>query len=128
MTCSFRRNRFSALSRLGLSGRRPAAKMKRQRGNHERGRDAEAEEVALPIPRHRLSQESNAKHYHHHLGELVLELVMFFSVLGGLRVFGVLGIVLGPVLFAVAAGILDVLSDDTAPSGAANNQSVDARS
>ena len=32
------------------------------------------------------------------------ELVMFFSVLGGLQVFGVLGIVLGPVLFAIAAG------------------------
>jgi predicted PurR-regulated permease PerM len=41
---------------------------------------------------------------------------MFFSVLGGLRVFGVLGIVLGPVLFAIAAGILNVLSDETAPS------------
>ena len=56
------------------------------------------------------------------------ELVMFFSVLGGLRVFGVLGIVLGPVLFAIAAGILDVLSDETAPSGGAKKQSVDARS
>jgi predicted PurR-regulated permease PerM len=45
------------------------------------------------------------------------ELVMFFSVLGGLQVFGVLGIVLGPVLFAIAAGILDVLSDEAAASG-----------
>jgi hypothetical protein len=56
------------------------------------------------------------------------ELVMFFSVLGGLRVFGVLGIVLGPVLFAIAAGILDVLSNETAMPGDAKIQSVDARS
>ncbi len=39
------------------------------------------------------------------------ELVMFFSLLGGLQVFGVLGIVLGPLLFAVAAAIVDVLND-----------------
>ena len=38
------------------------------------------------------------------------ELVMFFALLGGLRLFGVLGIVLGPVLFAIAASIVDVLS------------------
>jgi len=36
--------------------------------------------------------------------------VMFFALLGGLRLFGILGIVLGPVLFAVAASIIDVLS------------------
>jgi predicted PurR-regulated permease PerM len=35
---------------------------------------------------------------------------MFFAVLGGLQAFGVLGIVLGPVVFAVAASILQVLS------------------
>jgi predicted PurR-regulated permease PerM len=35
---------------------------------------------------------------------------MFFALLGGLRLFGVLGIVLGPVLFAIAASIIDVLS------------------
>jgi predicted PurR-regulated permease PerM len=56
------------------------------------------------------------------------ELVMFFSLVGGLQVFGVLGIVLGPVLFAIAAAILDVLSDETAMSGGAKTQSVDARS
>jgi predicted PurR-regulated permease PerM len=39
------------------------------------------------------------------------ELVMFFALLGGLQVFGILGIVLGPVLFAVAASIVDVLSE-----------------
>jgi hypothetical protein len=49
--------------------------MKRQRGDYECGRDGETEEFALPIPRHRLSQECNAKHHDHHLGELVLELV-----------------------------------------------------
>jgi predicted PurR-regulated permease PerM len=38
------------------------------------------------------------------------ELVMFFALLGGLQVFGLLGIVLGPALFAVAASIMDVLS------------------
>ena len=42
------------------------------------------------------------------------ELVMFFALLGGLQVFGVLGIVLGPVVFAVAASILEVLSGRTA--------------
>ena len=42
------------------------------------------------------------------------ELVMFFALLGGLQVFGLLGIVLGPVVFAVAGSILDVLSRDEA--------------
>jgi len=37
------------------------------------------------------------------------ELVMFFSVLGGLDVFGVLGIVAGPVVFAIAGTLLDTL-------------------
>lgn len=41
------------------------------------------------------------------------ELVMFFALLGGLQVFGILGIVLGPVLFAIAASIIDVLGDRT---------------
>ena len=53
---------------------------------------------------------------------------MFFSLLGGLQVFGVLGIVLGPVLFAIAGAILDVLSDETGASGGAPTQSVDGRS
>jgi predicted PurR-regulated permease PerM len=39
------------------------------------------------------------------------ELVMFFALLGGLRVFGPIGIVLGPVVFAVAVSILQVLRD-----------------
>ena len=44
---------------------------------------------------------------------------MLFSLLGGLQVFGVLGIVLGPVLCAIAGAILDVLSGETAASGGA---------
>ena len=37
------------------------------------------------------------------------ELVMFFSVLGGLQIFGVLGIVAGPVIFAIAGSLLHIL-------------------
>jgi predicted PurR-regulated permease PerM len=39
------------------------------------------------------------------------ELVMFFSVLGGLKLFGVLGIIAGPVVFAVAGSLLTTLRD-----------------
>ena len=39
------------------------------------------------------------------------ELVMFFALLGGLQIFGLLGIVLGPMLFAIAASIIDVLGN-----------------
>ncbi|MFQ5684028.1 MAG: AI-2E family transporter [Candidatus Binatia bacterium] len=35
-------------------------------------------------------------------------LFLFFSILGGLRLFGVLGIILGPVLFALLAALLDL--------------------
>jgi predicted PurR-regulated permease PerM len=49
------------------------------------------------------------------------ELVMFFALLGGLQVFGVLGIVLGPVLFAIAASIVDVLTDRTPLAAAATD-------
>jgi predicted PurR-regulated permease PerM len=45
------------------------------------------------------------------------EIVMFFALLGGLQVFGILGIVLGPVLFAVAASIVDVLSEEPGSNG-----------
>jgi len=37
------------------------------------------------------------------------ELLIFFSVLGGLQVFGVLGLVLGPVIVAITIALLDVL-------------------
>jgi predicted PurR-regulated permease PerM len=40
------------------------------------------------------------------------ELVMFFALLGGLHAFGFLGILLGPLLFAIAASIIDVLRRD----------------
>jgi predicted PurR-regulated permease PerM len=38
-------------------------------------------------------------------------LAMFVAMLGGLQAFGALGIILGPVLFATAAGIVDALRD-----------------
>ncbi|HEX8071478.1 MAG TPA: AI-2E family transporter [Pyrinomonadaceae bacterium] len=44
------------------------------------------------------------------------ELFVFFSVLGGLQVFGVLGLVLGPVVLAVTLALLDVVRQ-TAPLG-----------
>ena len=44
-------------------------------------------------------------------------LAMFVAMLGGLQAFGGLGIILGPVLFATAAGILEVLRE-TQPSHA----------
>lgn len=39
------------------------------------------------------------------------ELVIFFSVLGGLQVFGLLGIIVGPVIFAIAGSLLEALSE-----------------
>jgi predicted PurR-regulated permease PerM len=39
------------------------------------------------------------------------QLVMFFALLGGLHVFGVLGIVLGPVVFAAAGSIVQILRE-----------------
>ena len=43
------------------------------------------------------------------------ELLVFFSVLGGLQVFGVLGIVLGPVIIAITIALLDVLRQSDSP-------------
>ena len=40
------------------------------------------------------------------------ELFIFFSVLGGIRVFGLLGIVLGPVMFAITLALLETFSRD----------------
>ena len=44
------------------------------------------------------------------------ELLIFFSVLGGLQFFGVIGLVLGPVVVAITIALLDVLrhADDSA--------------
>jgi predicted PurR-regulated permease PerM len=44
------------------------------------------------------------------------ELIIFFSVLGGLQVFGVIGLVLGPVIVAITIALLDVLRQaDSSP-------------
>jgi len=43
------------------------------------------------------------------------ELFIFFSVLGGLQVFGVLGLVLGPVVLAITLALLDVLKHADRP-------------
>lgn len=40
------------------------------------------------------------------------ELFVFFSVLGGISVFGLLGIVLGPVVLAITLGLLNTFSQD----------------
>ena len=42
-------------------------------------------------------------------------LAMFVAMLGGLRAFGALGIILGPVLFATASAIVDILRDMQRP-------------
>jgi predicted PurR-regulated permease PerM len=44
------------------------------------------------------------------------ELLIFFSVLGGLRVFGVLGLVLGPVLAAITLALIEVIRQANRPS------------
>lgn len=41
-------------------------------------------------------------------------LVLFFSILGGLSVFGALGLILGPVLFALLAALLDLYLEEYA--------------
>jgi predicted PurR-regulated permease PerM len=35
-------------------------------------------------------------------------LFLFFGILGGLRLFGIIGLILGPVLFALLAALLDL--------------------
>ncbi len=44
------------------------------------------------------------------------ELVILFGVLGGLRVFGALGLVVGPVIFAVTLALVQALREVSAPS------------
>jgi predicted PurR-regulated permease PerM len=46
-------------------------------------------------------------------------LLVFISVLGGIAVFGVLGVVLGPIVVATAVGVLDVYSEKDIGSDAA---------
>ncbi|HVF58025.1 MAG TPA: AI-2E family transporter [Pyrinomonadaceae bacterium] len=50
------------------------------------------------------------------------ELLIFFSVLGGLQVFGVLGLVLGPVIVAITLALIDVVRQANEPVGAAAEQ------
>ena len=45
------------------------------------------------------------------------ELVMFFAILGGIPVFGVFGLVMGPVVFAIAASLLEVLHGGHSAAG-----------
>jgi predicted PurR-regulated permease PerM len=45
-------------------------------------------------------------------------LLVFISVLGGIAVFGVLGVVLGPIVVATAVGIVDVYSRKDVPANA----------
>ncbi|MFN2481784.1 MAG: AI-2E family transporter [Pyrinomonadaceae bacterium] len=47
------------------------------------------------------------------------ELLIFFSVLGGLQVFGVLGLVLGPVIVAVTLALLDIFRHADRPAAEA---------
>ena len=44
------------------------------------------------------------------------ELLIFFSVLGGLQVFGVLGLVLGPVVVAITLALIEMVSEAHRPS------------
>jgi predicted PurR-regulated permease PerM len=58
------------------------------------------------------------------------ELLIFFSVLGGLQVFGVLGIVLGPVIVAITIALLDVLrhADGVSPASPERDTLLEAQS
>jgi predicted PurR-regulated permease PerM len=50
------------------------------------------------------------------------ELLIFFSVLGGLRVFGVLGLVLGPVLAAITLALIEVVRQANRPASRTRNE------
>lgn len=50
------------------------------------------------------------------------ELFIFFAVLGGLRVFGVVGIVLGPVVLAITLALLDVFRQTERPQEEAERE------
>ncbi len=52
------------------------------------------------------------------------ELFIFFSVLGGLDVFGILGLVLGPVVLAITLALLDVMRHADRPYAAAHGVAV----
>ena len=44
------------------------------------------------------------------------ELLIFFSVLGGLQVFGVLGLVLGPVVVAITLALIEMAREAYRPA------------
>lgn len=50
------------------------------------------------------------------------ELLIFFSVLGGLQVFGILGLVLGPVVLAITIALLDVIRQIDRPTEATRRE------
>jgi predicted PurR-regulated permease PerM len=52
------------------------------------------------------------------------ELLVFFSVLGGLQVFGVIGLVLGPVVVAITIALLDVLRQADGGGRGADNDTL----
>ena len=51
------------------------------------------------------------------------ELFVFFSVLGGMSVFGLLGIVLGPVVLAITLGLLDTFKQKKDPGNIRKQES-----
>jgi predicted PurR-regulated permease PerM len=55
------------------------------------------------------------------------ELLIFFAVLGGIQVFGVIGVVLGPVMVAVTLALLDMIrqADDTTAEAARQETLID---
>lgn len=50
------------------------------------------------------------------------ELIVFFSVLGGLQVFGILGLVVGPVVVAITLALLDVFRQAQRPAAVTTSE------
>ena len=55
------------------------------------------------------------------------ELLVFFSVLGGLQVFGALGLVIGPVVVAITLALVDIFRKADRPAGAASEPTLAER-
>jgi predicted PurR-regulated permease PerM len=47
------------------------------------------------------------------------ELLIFFAVLGGIQMFGVLGVVLGPVVIAITLALIEIVRNANRPFEAA---------
>jgi predicted PurR-regulated permease PerM len=56
------------------------------------------------------------------------ELLIFFSVLGGLQVFGVLGLVLGPVVVAMTLALIEMVREASNPRAATQTTVLEAQS